>query len=67
MITAIAVDGANRKWIGTRNSGVYLVSETGEKEVLHFTLKTHPAVKQHYSIGNKSDFRAKYLSAPVKA
>ncbi len=41
-ITAIAVDGANRKWIGTRNSGVYLVSETGEKEVLHFTTENSP-------------------------
>ncbi len=42
MITAIAVDGANRKWIGTRNSGVYLISETGEKEVLHFTTENSP-------------------------
>lgn len=36
-VTAIAVDGANRKWIGTSGSGVYLVSESGEEEVLHFT------------------------------
>ena len=36
-VTAIAVDGANRKWLGTSNSGVFLVSESGEKEVLHFT------------------------------
>ncbi len=35
-IEAIAVDGANRKWIGT-SSGVYLLSETGEDELLHFT------------------------------
>ncbi len=41
-ITAIAVDGANRKWIGTRNSGVYLVSEMGDKEVLHFTNENSP-------------------------
>ena len=41
-ITAIAVDGANRKWIGTRNSGVYLVSEAGDKEVLHFTNENSP-------------------------
>lgn len=41
-ITAIATDGANRKWIGTRNSGVYLVSETGEKEMLHFTTENSP-------------------------
>jgi len=36
-VTAIAVDGANRKWLGTKNSGVYLISETGEQEILHFT------------------------------
>ena len=42
VITAIAVDGANRKWIGTRNSGVYLVSETGENEIIHFTADNSP-------------------------
>ena len=36
-VTAIAVDGANRKWLGTNGSGVFLVSESGEKEVAHFT------------------------------
>ena len=36
-ITAIAVDGANRKWIGTRHSGIYLVSENGNNELAHFT------------------------------
>lgn len=46
-ITAIAVDGANRKWIGTRNSGVYLVSETGEKEVLHFTNENSPLLSNN--------------------
>jgi hypothetical protein len=37
-VTAIAVDGANRKWMGTSNSGVYLISENGEEEILHFTV-----------------------------
>lgn len=41
-VTAIAVDGANRKWLGTRNSGVYLVSNSGEKEVFHFTTENSP-------------------------
>ncbi len=43
-VTAIAVDGANRKWIGTKGSGVYLVSETGEKEILHFTTDNSPLI-----------------------
>ncbi len=41
-VTAIAVDGANRKWLGTKNSGVYLVSETGTGEILHFTTNNSP-------------------------
>ena len=41
-VTAIAVDGANRKWLGTKNSGVYLVSESGTEEILHFTSNDSP-------------------------
>jgi ligand-binding sensor domain-containing protein len=41
-VTAIAVDGANRKWLGTKNSGVYLVSESGSEEILHFTTNNSP-------------------------
>lgn len=41
-VTAIAVDGANRKWLGTSNSGVFLISPSGEKEVLHFTAENSP-------------------------
>lgn len=36
-IMAIAVDHSNRKWIATRNSGVYLVSPNGDKILEHFT------------------------------
>jgi sugar lactone lactonase YvrE len=46
-VTAIAVDGANRKWIGTRNAGVYLVSERGDSEVLHFTSDNSPLLSNH--------------------
>lgn len=38
-ITSIAVDGANRKWIGTTSSGVYLVSDDGSEIIDHFTLE----------------------------
>ena len=41
-VTAIAVDGANRKWLGTQNSGVYLVSKSGEEEIMHFTAENSP-------------------------
>jgi sugar lactone lactonase YvrE len=36
-VTSIAVDGANRKWIGTSNSGVFLVSPDGRNEIYHFS------------------------------
>ncbi len=41
-VTAIAVDGANRKWFGTKESGVFLISENGDSEVLHFTKENSP-------------------------
>jgi len=41
-VTAIAVDGANRKWLGTSGSGVFLVSESGEEEIEHFTAENSP-------------------------
>ncbi len=33
----IVVDGGNRKWIATGNSGVYLVSPDGKTQIYHFT------------------------------
>jgi ligand-binding sensor domain-containing protein len=41
-INAIAADGGNRKWLGTGNSGIYLVSEDGSEIVSHFTTDNSP-------------------------
>ncbi len=41
-INAIAVDGANRKWIGTGTSGVYLMSADGKETIEHFTAENSP-------------------------
>lgn len=41
-INALAIDGANRKWIGTANTGVYLVSENGQETIHHFTTENSP-------------------------
>ncbi len=41
-VTAIAVDGANRKWFGTEGSGVFLMSADGTQELLHFTSYNSP-------------------------
>lgn len=48
-VTAIAVDGANRKWLGTKGSGVFLVSENGEQEVEHFTSENSPLLSNSIS------------------
>lgn len=37
IVTAIAVDGANQKWFGTKSSGVYLISAEGTEEREHYT------------------------------
>jgi hypothetical protein len=49
MITAIAVDGANRKWFGTRNSGVFLVSEDGQQEIENFNESNSPLLSNSVS------------------
>ncbi|MGC8864887.1 MAG: hypothetical protein ACP5O2_04095 [Bacteroidales bacterium] len=41
-VTAIAIDGANRKWMGTEKAGVFLFSPDGTKEIYHFTEDNSP-------------------------
>lgn len=41
-IKAIKVDGANRKWIGTNDSGIYLISADGLETIHHFTTENSP-------------------------
>lgn len=41
-ITCMAVDGANRKWVGTSNNGLYLLSANGLEELAHFTTANSP-------------------------
>ncbi|MAR40003.1 MAG: hypothetical protein CMD22_04965 [Flavobacteriales bacterium] len=42
IVYSIAVDGGNRKWIGTLESGLYLLSEDGTEEIEHFTKENSP-------------------------
>lgn len=42
VINAIAIDGANRKWIATQTSGVYLISSDNQETIEHFTLDNSP-------------------------
>lgn len=41
-IKDIVVDGSNRKWIGTIDSGVFLLSPNGQKTFYHFTTDNSP-------------------------
>ncbi len=42
VVTAITVDGANQKWIGTDRAGVFLLSEDGTEQIHHFTEDNSP-------------------------
>ncbi len=51
VVTAVVIDGANRKWFGTRNSGVFLMSENGATLVHHFDRSNSPLLSNNiYSI-----------------
>lgn len=41
-VTAIAIDGANRKWFGTKSSGVFVYSADGSEQIEHFTEENSP-------------------------
>ena len=56
-VTAIAIDGANRKWFGTKNSGVFVYSADGSQQMEHFTQENSPLLSNtvnHISIDNSS-------------
>lgn len=38
-VSCIAVDGANRKWMGTSKAGVFLMNDSGTEELLHLTVE----------------------------
>ncbi|MGB8490706.1 MAG: T9SS type A sorting domain-containing protein, partial [Bacteroidales bacterium] len=48
-ITSIAVDGANRKWLGTAGSGAYLLSADGTELVKNYNEKNSPVFSDSIS------------------
>ncbi len=46
-ITCIAVDGGNRKWIGTQGNGLYLVSADGQEMLQHFLAEDTPLLSNN--------------------
>jgi hypothetical protein len=56
-ITSIAVDGANRKWLGTAGSGAYLLSPDGITQVKNFNEQNSPLLSNSIvtlAVDNKS-------------
>jgi hypothetical protein len=49
VVTSIEIDGANRKWVGTQASGVYLLSSDGTKQIYHFTTENSPLLNNEIS------------------
>lgn len=46
-VTAIAVDGANNKWFGTRNAGVFYMSADGTEQIYHFNEENSPLLNDN--------------------
>ena len=46
-ITAMVVDGGNRKWFGTNGNGVYLISEDNMEQIHHFTTDNSPLLSNN--------------------
>ncbi|HVA98172.1 MAG TPA: two-component regulator propeller domain-containing protein [Bacteroidia bacterium] len=46
-VTAIVVDGANRKWLGTYGGGVFLMSADGTQQIQHFTAENSPLLSDN--------------------
>jgi hypothetical protein len=42
VVTAIVVDGANNKWVGTRDGGLYCFTPDGITQLYHFTKDNSP-------------------------
>ncbi|MFP4690313.1 MAG: two-component regulator propeller domain-containing protein [Bacteroidales bacterium] len=46
-VTAIAVDGSNKKWFGTERSGAFLLSEDGQETIFHFDKDNSPLLSNN--------------------
>jgi ligand-binding sensor domain-containing protein len=55
-VTALQIDGGNRKWIGVRGKGAWLFSPDGSENLLHFTAQNSPLLAnniQHIAVNGK--------------
>jgi ligand-binding sensor domain-containing protein len=57
IITSIAVDGGNRKWLGTFSSGAYLLTADGTKKLVNYNEENSPILSNtvvSVSVDNKT-------------
>jgi hypothetical protein len=47
VVTAIAVDGANRKWIGTESGGLFLMSPDGTTQIANYNESNSPLLSNY--------------------
>jgi hypothetical protein len=56
-ITSIAVDGANRKWLGASSSGAYLLSPDGTRKLINYNEQNSPILSNmiaNIAVDNKT-------------
>ena len=46
-VKVVAIDGANRKWLGTTGNGVYLISADNMTQLHHFTTENSPLLSDN--------------------
>jgi len=64
-VNSIAVDGANRKWIATQNSGLFLVSSDGSEIISQFNTSNSPlASNTVYRVCVNPNSNSVYITTP---
>jgi hypothetical protein len=46
-VQSIAIDGANRKWIGAKGAGLFLISEDGQEQLGRYTQEDSPLLSNN--------------------
>ncbi len=65
-INSVAVDGANRKWIGTNTSGLFLVSPNGDEIIRKFNTTNSPlATNTIYQVCCNPNNNSVYVTTPA--
>lgn len=64
-VNDVAVDGANRKWIATQSSGLFLVSSDGSQIIQNFNTTNSPlASNQVYKVCCNPNSNSVYVTTP---